>query len=71
MTPVEVYRAGAWSELLACKERRLGAGPAVIVIPDEAEKVTAAAIFPELENSVIYTIPDLVERYVKKKRKQV
>ena len=69
MTPVEVYRAEAWFEMLAHKERRLGARPAVIVIPDEAAKETAAAIFPELENSAIYTIPDLVGRYVKKKGK--
>ncbi len=65
MAQVEIYRAGAWFELLACKERRPGSGPAVIIIPSGEEKRAAAAIFPGVESGAVVTIPELIERYVK------
>lgn len=65
MAPVEVYRAGAWHELLACKDRWLGEGPPVIVIPSDQEKSATAALFPETAAGAVVTISGLMERYVK------
>ncbi len=65
MTPVEVYRAGAWHELLAYKDHWLGTDPTVIVIPSDEEKGPAAAAFPEVAGGAIVTIPELIARYVK------
>ena len=65
MAPVEIYRAGSWFEFLACKERRPGSDPAVIIIPSGEEKCAASAIFPEVESGAVVTIPELIERYVK------
>lgn len=65
MAAVEIYRAEAWHELIACKARWLGDSSAVMVVPSEAERSAAAAALPEVPGESIVTIPGLIEQYVK------
>ncbi len=64
MARVDHYTAGSWHEMMEHQEQWKGIGDYIVVIPESEERNGVVQFFPELQSGLIFTIPELVERYV-------
>jgi len=64
MAHITVYQSGAWHEFHGYKNSWMGTGPSVVVIPEHEEKRNVAKAFAYLNTDDIFTIPELIARYI-------
>jgi ATP-dependent helicase/DNAse subunit B len=62
---VNIYQAGAWHEFHIHKERWMGMGPRIVIIPENDEKQNIISNFAELSQDTVLTIPELITRHIK------
>jgi len=65
MVAVNIYKAGAWHEFIETRREWLGTEPFDVIIPEQANKSQVAAAFGDSNLQGVFTIPELIERYVK------
>jgi len=70
MKAVNVYRAGAWHEfreqLILRKEYYTEGYPPVVIIPEDEDKAHVfGSAFPGLGTENFYSVPELIERYLR------
>lgn len=62
---IEIYKAGSWPEFLEHKEEWLGADSPVAIVPAPADKSRLIGALPELRPDDLFTIPELIDRYLR------
>jgi hypothetical protein len=65
MALVNLYKAGAWHDFIETKEQWLGTEPFVLIIPEHQDKDYLAKAFGGSNYHEVFTIPELIEQYVK------
>jgi hypothetical protein len=65
MARIDIYKSGAWHEFIENKNHWLGTGSLIMIIPEDEDKIRIAGAFKDLDSSALFTIPELVENYVK------
>ena len=65
MARIDIYKSGSWPEFLEQKEQWLGADPPVVIVPEPAAKSQLIRALPELRPGDLFTIPELIDRYLK------
>ena len=65
MAQVNVYESYSWHECILNQNQWRGTEPTVMVIPEDVDKVRLAKDFPGFSINTLYTIPELIEYYIK------
>lgn len=65
MAQIDIYKAGSWHDFIPNKNFWLGTGPGVVIIPESEDKKYIAKIFTDLNICGFYTIPELIDRFLK------
>lgn len=64
MAQIIVYQSGAWYEFHGHKNSWMGTQPSVVVIPEQEDKRNVAKAFAYLNTDAIFTIPELIARFI-------
>jgi ATP-dependent helicase/DNAse subunit B len=65
MPRIDIYKAYAWHEFIANQNQWRDPEPLVLIIPEGEDKLRLSSLFDDLKINAIFTIPELVERYLK------
>lgn len=65
MSHLDLYKSGAWYEFIENKKHWLGIGPLLMIIPEDEDKLRITGAFEDLSGSVLLTIPEIIENYLK------
>jgi ATP-dependent helicase/DNAse subunit B len=65
MPDIDIYKSSAWHEFIENKDHWLGTDPLIMIIPEPADKLHLAKAFSDLNPNALFTIPELIENYLK------
>ncbi|MCL6590159.1 MAG: PD-(D/E)XK nuclease family protein [Firmicutes bacterium] len=65
MARVEIYKAGSWHDFIANYDLWRGTGASFVILPENEDKFYTAKLFKDLNISGIFTITELIGRYLK------
>ena len=65
MAQIDIYKAGSWHDLIANSNCWKGDGSSLVIIPENEDKLYVTKLFKDININGFFTIPELIERYLK------
>lgn len=66
MAQIAIYKSHTWHDLIEHQNHWLGTGPLTMIVPEHTDKFHLAKTYPELNPNTFFTIPELIENYLKR-----